>query len=380
MTRDDARAWAAPHALTLVQAGSLPFTLWDGRAFLWRRPDPAMEDDAEARWIAAMRRGDFAHGPRRQRRSIATRDPRTRDDPSLPYHCRWVWDGRSVRGRGVLIRCYHGLGDTLQFARFIPEIVERAASVAVEVPPPLLPLLLAGLGGVRLIPFDPAHPAPPAGCDIEIMELFQICRPEADSLPPPVPLPPRAPLRRGGRDRPVLGGGRLGPCPVVPVAAIARGGRTRPALVSLQRGPAASEARPRASSTRRTTAPTLRTAALIAGVSEVVTVDTMVAHLAGTLGGTVRLLLRREADWRWMTGRDDTPWYPGMRLYRQERRGTGRRRLPGWPANSGAGRQVDAAHPYVGLVDGQLAARSGVDLDPREADRAASPENARAPP
>ena len=93
-------------------------------------------------------------------------------------------------------------------------------------------------------------------------------------------------------------------------------------MVSLQRGSSAADANtdrflnPADESTEL-----LRTAGLIAGASEVVTVDTMVAHLAGSLGSSVRLLLRRDADWRWMEGREDTPWYPTMRLYRQEREG-----------------------------------------------------------
>ncbi len=279
-----------------------------------------MEDDAEARWTAAMRRGDFATAHAVSDGVLATRDPRTRDDPSLPYHCRWVWDGRSFEGTDVLIRCYHGLGDALQFARFIPEIVERAASVAVEVPPPLLPLLLAGLGGVRLIPFDPAHPAPTAGCDIEIMELFQICRPEAARLPPPVSLPRVAPLQaRAGAIGLCWEAGDWDAARSVPLQRLlAAVGPGRP-LVSLQRGSAAAEALDsRFINPADDSAELLRTAALIAGVSEVITVDTMVAHLAGSLGASVRLLLRRHADWRWMTGRDDTPWYPGMRLYRQK--------------------------------------------------------------
>jgi hypothetical protein len=281
-----------------------------------------MHDDTETRWMAAMRRGDFAAARAVSDGVLAARDPRLRDDPSLPYHRRWVWDGRPVDGADVLIRCYHGLGDTLQFARFIPGVIRRAASVAVEAPPALLPLL-AGLGGVRLIPFDPARPAPPAGCDIEVMELFQACRPEADRLPPPLPLPRVTPLRAGTA--------AIGLCwqagdwdgarstPLHDLVAAIGPGRT---LVSLQRGSAATEAtaglfaNPADDSTDL-----LRTAALIAGASEIVTVDTMVAHLAGSLGASVRLLLRRNADWRWMKGREDTPWYPTMRLYRQEKEG-----------------------------------------------------------
>jgi hypothetical protein len=65
----------------------------------------------------------------------------------------------------------------------------------------------------------------------------------------------------------------------------------------------------------------LETAALIANLDLVITVDTMVAHLAGAMGRPVWLLLRHEADWRWLAGRDDSPWYPSMRLFRQPRPG-----------------------------------------------------------
>src|SRR5690242_16871168 len=91
--------------------------------------------------MAAMRRGDFAAAWRINDAVLAARDPRGRDDPRLPYHLRWVWDGRSVWDRHVLVRCYHGLGDTLQFARYLPALRARARSVTLECQPPLLPLL-----------------------------------------------------------------------------------------------------------------------------------------------------------------------------------------------------------------------------------------------
>jgi hypothetical protein len=69
--------------------------------------------------------------------------------------------------------------------------------------------------------------------------------------------------------------------------------------------------------------PTVRdfadTAALVAGLDLVISVDTSVAHLAGALGRPVWLLSRFDGCWRWLHGRDDSPWYPGMQLYRQDR-------------------------------------------------------------
>lgn len=80
------------------------------------------------------------------------------------------------------------------------------------------------------------------------------------------------------------------------------------------------------------------TAALVAGVDLVVTVDTMIAHLAGALGRPTWLLLKAEPDWRWDPGRRDTPWYPTMRLYPQAARG-------GWSSVLAAVRADLAAPP-----------------------------------
>ncbi|CAM3896174.1 hypothetical protein [Paracoccus yeei] len=66
-------------------------------------------------WTRAMRRGDFAAAWDIAAQGLSLRDPAGRDDPALPYHLRWVWDGRAFDGRDVLVRCYHGLGDTLMF-------------------------------------------------------------------------------------------------------------------------------------------------------------------------------------------------------------------------------------------------------------------------
>ena len=118
-------------------------------------------------------------------RVLANRDPAARDDPRLPYHRRWVWDGRQFAGRHVLVRCYHGLGDTVQFARYLPALRRVAASLTVETQPELLALLATVAGPDRLIPFAVAAPAEPFECDIEIMELAHALR-----LPPGAALPP----------------------------------------------------------------------------------------------------------------------------------------------------------------------------------------------
>ncbi|MBC7801612.1 MAG: hypothetical protein H7Z10_13400, partial [Gemmatimonadaceae bacterium] len=90
-------------------------------------------------------------------------------------------------------------------------------------------------------------------------------------------------------------------------------------VAGLQRGPG--ETAPWVSHLWGASMDILDTARQIATVDVVVTIDTMVAHLAGALGRPTWLLLQRDADWRWMTGRRDSPWYGSCRLYRQARAG-----------------------------------------------------------
>ena len=265
----------------------------------------------DRRWAAATRSGDHELAWTLCEQALAERDPATRDDPRLPYHLRWVWDGTPVDGRDVLVRCYHGLGDTIQFARFLPLLRRRAASVTVEIQPRLIGLF-AGFPGVdRLVPFDVAAPLPPAECVLEIMELgFALRAAPASALPPYLGAAPAA-----------LPTGTVGLCcdagdwdgeRAIPPELLARLARHRP-LVTLDPRPSA--------------LPVLnpagcpfdigQTAALVAGCALVVTVDTMVAHLAGALGKPTWLLLKHEPDWRWAPQSGCSEWYPSLRLYPQ---------------------------------------------------------------
>lgn len=263
-----------------------------------------------------MRRGDFPAAWTVSDAVLAARDPATRDDPALSYHLRWVWDGRPLEGRRVLVRCYHGLGDTLQFCRYLPLLRSRVAALTVEAQPELAPLLAALPGPDRVIPFDPAHPLPAPDADIEIMELAHALR-----LPPPPP-----PYLHASPSRPSGPGLLVGLCWAaggwdpgrsVPTEALTPlAGLPGLRLVSLQRGPAAGAADAGLFATVQDGSMDLmRTARLVAGLDLVVTVDTMIAHLAAALGRPTWLLLKFDADWRWGGGR--SPWYPSVRQFRQ---------------------------------------------------------------
>ena len=272
-------------------------------------------------WLAAMRAGDFRAAWAVSDAVLAARDPAGRDDPAQPYHLRWVWDGSDPAGRDVLVRCYHGLGDTLQFCRFLPLLRPLVRNLVLEVQPELMGLLRDLPGPDRLIPFQPDAPHSPSGCDVEIMELPHLLRavPGPASYLHAVPAPRPAPgllvgvcWQAGGWDP-----GRSVPLPLLAPLAALPGVR----LVSLQRGPAAADAAVPG-------APPLLLAAergmdvaaaarLMMALDLVVTVDTMVAHLAGALGRPAHVLLQADADWRWMADRADSPWYPSLRLHRQ---------------------------------------------------------------
>jgi hypothetical protein len=266
-------------------------------------------------WTDAMRCGDFAAAWAIAAEELARRDPATRDDPRLPYHLRWVWDGSPFAGRDVLVRCYHGLGDTLMFSRFLPLLARRAARVTVEMQPHLVPLFQAFPGIDRLVPFDVARPLPPQDCDIEIMELPLALRACPSNAPLPaldVTAPARLPP---GTVALCWAAGEWDARRSVPEAMFAPF-CTGPAL-SLMPGPTALPVL----NPDGCPLDILQTAQLVAGSALVVTVDTMIAHLAGILQRPVWLLAQHDPDWRWPTEATSTPWYPTMHVWRQSTRG-----------------------------------------------------------
>jgi hypothetical protein len=281
-------------------------------------PDDAQHphDDPGDRWMALMRRGaweaawelsDAALGPR---------------DWTRPRHLQAVWDGTPLAGRHVLVRCYHGLGDTIQFIRFIAPLQAIAREVTVWAQPELIPLLATLRDPPHLLPLHDGTPDCDFDVDIEIMELAHALRVTPATLPACVPYlhPPPAPPRPG-RALHVGLAWRAGewdprrsvpPALLLPLASI-----PGVALHILQRGAALAE-RPHGFGSVTGSEDALQAATIMRGLDLVISVDSMPAHLAGALGRPVWLLLARHADWRWMDGREDSPWYPTMRLFRQD--------------------------------------------------------------
>ncbi len=280
-----------------------------------------MIDDVGSHWVQAMRRGAFEAAHVISDRVLASRDRSARDDPALPYHLRWVWDGGDFAGRHVLVRCYHGLGDTIQFARFLPALRKRAASVTLEVQSELLRLFETMPGIDRLLRFRPEAPGAPAERDVEIMELAHALRLGPDAAKPPY-LAARPALCRGDTFNVGLcwQAGDWDPARSIPRLAL-QAACNVPGVRLWSLHPRSLHDATEAASLSQAIPPgadVKATASVIAGLDLVVTVDTMIAHLAGALGKRTWLLLRRECDWRWMERRPDLPWYPSMRLYRQD--------------------------------------------------------------
>jgi hypothetical protein len=288
--------------------------------------------DVSGDWLAAMRLGDWEAAWRATDRIELPRRAQ-QDTPGFqrrPEHLRW--DGTPTAGRVVLVRCEHGLGDTLQFMRFLPLL--QASRLHFLVQPHLVDLLRGapGLGEVRNYWTD--DPLPPHEVDIEVMELAYALRMTADRLPRPYPHL-RAQLRQH-EDFTFPDEGRLR---VGLLWASSEWDTTRSLplhdlaplfaleevqFFSLQQGePARDPLLQRLDielvSPRTTGIPAA--AAAMCAVDLVICVDAMPVHLAGTLGCPAWVLLKHEADWRWMQGRDDTPWYPTVRLFRQPRPG-----------------------------------------------------------
>jgi hypothetical protein len=284
--------------------------------------------DVSGDWLAAMRRGDWEAAWRATDRLELPRRARQHESgfARRPEHLRW--DGTPLAGRSVLVRCEHGLGDTLQFMRFVPHLGARHVHFMVQ--PHLVELLrdAPGLGEVRNYWTD--DPLPPHEVDLEVMELAYALRTTAATLPPPYPhLRERLPAAPAGGWSPD-GRVRVGllwaasdwdQSRTVPLPALAPLFAVEEVqFYSLQQGEAAGDPLLQRLDIEPLSPHTTgipQAAAAMGELDLVISIDGMPAHLAGTLGRPTWVLLKHEADWRWLTQREDSPWYPTMRLFRQ---------------------------------------------------------------
>jgi hypothetical protein len=305
-------------------------TLFDNAERLGYDPDAC----AASRWQCWMLLGEFDRAWAESDALVARGAP---DDHRL-------WDGLPFTGKRVIIRCLHGYGDAIQFLRYAPLVRAVASNVVVETHPEMVALVRGFPGVDNVISWAGKNQLEYQSWNqqIEVMELARAFRTSVATIPASVPyihvecaresplphevLPGKGVLPRIGL---VWAASSWNPLRSLSLAELS------PLLAldglsfcSFQRGPQrgeleASPHRNRIHDTADHSPEISDTAADLLKIDLLITVDTMVAHLAGALGRKVWVLLPFEADWRWMLDCDYTPWYPTMRLFRQPRRESG---------------------------------------------------------
>jgi hypothetical protein len=285
------------------------------------------------------------------------------------------WDGSNLNGRRILLHAEQGLGDVLQFIRYVPSVAARGGKVILHCHGDLHRLLQGnpGIAGGIVEWTTPEHPLPSFDAHCPMLSLPRVFRTGLATIPADGPyLKADEQLRQAwqgrvaalpgkkaglvwagraahGNDRhrsmtlkhmaPLFGVAgisfvslqKLSPSPGTPGEGrgegLASSARTsanphpNPLPAYQERGPEAAGAGLRLTDWTAELHDFADTAALVANLDLVITIDSAVAHLAGAMGKPVWLLLPLTPDWRWMLGRSDSPWYPSMRLFRQSVRG-----------------------------------------------------------
>lgn len=251
------------------------------------------------------------------------------------------WAGETLDEGTLFVHYEQGLGDVLQFMRYLPMVKKKVANLIFEVPKPIYalvkewPCLDAVLISNRQKPVTR-----PFDRHISLMDLPHLFETTLDSLPNQVPYVHAHPekikdwKRRFSDTHFCIGivwaGGqvhharvaslKLRACRLEHFAPLASLQNVQ--LYGLQKGPTADEVNSKTEAILQTNfGPEFidftDTAAAIANLDLIISVDTSVAHLAGAMGKPTWTLLKHDADWRWLLNRDDSPWYPTMRLFRQ---------------------------------------------------------------
>jgi tetratricopeptide (TPR) repeat protein len=300
-----------------------------------RRIDP---ENAETEWNLALLQllnGDFESGwrGREARWKVSSLGAAT----AYPKFAQPVWLGaETIEGKTIVVCADEGVGDTIQFVRYAPMLAALGARVILLPQEPLYPLL-SGLPGISQCLPNLRRGLPAFDIHCPITSLPLAFRTTLETIPAPISYLPRSPP-----DRRQAWESRLGPHDRTRVGLVWSGNpkhkndhnRSIPlrllthildvdaTFISLQKDPRPDD---KAMLLERTEIIDLtahltdfaETAALVSCLDLVITVDTSVAHLAGAMGRPTWILLPYRPDWRWLLDRDDSPWYPTARLFRQ---------------------------------------------------------------
>jgi hypothetical protein len=251
-----------------------------------------------------------------------------------------AWEGAELAGKAIVLHAEQGLGDTLQFVRYVPLVAARGGRVILGCQPELKRLLsgMPGVDEIRAAGERLYSPEPP--WHAALMSLPRIFGTTLETIPPSSYLradealaaswAARLASERRFRVGLVWAGGPFNPrnrgrsLELRALAPLGRLGGV--AFYSFQTGAAARQAAHAPAGLELTELPAAltdfaETAAALQHMDLLITVDTAVAHLAGALGRPVWILLPYAPDWRWLLAREDSPWYPSARLFRQPRPG-----------------------------------------------------------
>jgi hypothetical protein len=278
---------------------------------------------ASERWIAQMLLGNFpaAWDESDNIRMRGTAGPQC------------FWQGEDIVGKNVVVRCLHGLGDSVQFLRYAPQLNKIAANVIWEVPPAFLELAPFFNGVDHAATWESAPRNHEWEIQVEVMELPYLFRTRVEELPLATKylcvsdeIIHFIASQMGKRTMPRVGivweAGDWNRSRSLPTGCLDFLLRSKMCeFWNLQGGternnwPKSDERRFR--DIEACNNGILSMAAVISQLDLVITVDTLAAHLAGAMGIPAWVLLQFAADWRWMIERNDSPWYPSLRLFRQ---------------------------------------------------------------
>ena len=297
------------------------------------RFDPQSASTRYNRSLALLQNGDYEEGwkeyewrwKRKQAARRAFRQPR--------------WDGSSLEGRTILLWCEQGLGDAIQFVRYAPLVKARGGCVVLECPAFMMPLFSSCAGIDALVGEGTPHP----DFDVQapLMSLPGLLGTTLETVPADVPYlhAEQARVEKWRMRLESVSGFKVGVAwqgnprhpwdrwrsfPLWKLESLAAVEGVR--LVSLQVGAGTEQLQAldgrfpvedMGKGFNAEGGAFMDSAAVMKNLDLVVTADTAAAHLAGALGVRVWVALAAVTDWRWMTAREDTPWYATMRLFRQ---------------------------------------------------------------
>jgi Flp pilus assembly protein TadD len=303
------------YGLVLKDMGLLDEALAQFRRAIELRPDYA-----GAHWnigFILLLRGEFAEGWKKNEWRWKLEDFKK---PGLNAP---VWQGEDISGKTVLLYCEQGLGDSIQFIRYAKCVRDRGARVVVPCPPPLA-RLFGAIEGIDII--SHGGQIPPYEYCAPLLSLPAILGNIVADTPylyaDAAALPAGRKIGVAWRGSPTHANDHNRSMTAAQFAKFLKG----QTIVNLQKDATENELRILKQAGQVVDAASgfsdfADTAAAIAALDLVISVDTSVCHLAGALGAPVWTLLPFAPDWRWLLEREDTPWYPSMRLFRQDGRG-----------------------------------------------------------